>query len=127
MSNCLPTGVIHVKDLHLWAHVGVLHHEQLLGQSFNLDFSIWLDLERASRNDDLSATADYSIAIQNLQELAFELKCSTIEHFSEKILEALEALYGLVPMQIVLRKISAPVPGFTGTVAVERRRHFPID
>ncbi len=125
MSNCLPNGVIHVRDLNLWAHVGVLEHERLNGQKFSLDFSLWLNLERAAKNDDLSATADYSIAIRELQKLSFQMNCLTIEHFSNHILDCLEALYGPIPMQVNLRKCSAPVPGFSGIVEVQSSRFWP--
>ncbi len=125
MSRYLPDGVIHVKDLNLWAHVGVLDEERLLGQAFSLDFSLWIDLDYASKNDDLSSTADYSIAIRKIQKLSFELNCFTIEHFSERIIICLEELYGPVPMQVSLRKCNAPVSGFTGIVEVQRQRNWP--
>ncbi len=124
MSNYLPTGAVHVKDVYLWAHVGVLEHERLLGQAFNLDFSIWLDLDKAAEEDDLSFTADYSLAIKELQYLAFKFSCLTIEHFGYQILNKLEALYGPAPMRITLAKCSAPVQGFSGRVAVEMQRYI---
>ncbi len=121
----LPDGAVHVNDLRLWAHVGVLDHERLEGQWFSVDFSLWLDLSAAACADDLSASADYSLAIKAFQRCAFELNCLTIEHFSERLLVVLEELYGSVPMRVLLRKCSAPVPGFVGSVAVERCRHWP--
>ncbi len=119
-------GVIYVKDLHLWSHVGVLEHERILGQSFLLDFRLWVDLDKAAIEDDLSATADYSVAIFDLQQLALQLTCNTLEHFSELILDHLETLYGQIPMHVYLRKCSAPVPGFNGIVGVERSRYDPL-
>ncbi len=125
MRSYLPNGVIHVSNINLWAHVGVLDDERLFGQSFLLDFSIWLDLDQAALLDELSLTADYSLAIKSLQELSFRVNCRTLEHFSEKIFNRLEELYGSVPMKVFLRKCSAPIPGFSGTVGVERSRNFP--
>ena len=124
MIDLQHLGAIHVKDVHLWAHVGVLEQERRLGQLFVLDFSIWLDLDEAAGNDDLSSTADYSLAILELQKLAFNLNCITIEFFSDQILDCLERLYGASPMQILLCKRHAPIPGFKGRVAIERRRYF---
>ncbi len=124
MTNCLPAGAIHVNDVSLWAHVGVLDHERLLGQEFRLDFSLWADLDEASKNDDVSASLDYSLAIRKLQALASKIECLTIEHFSDQILNCLEGLYGQVPMKVLLCKCSPPVEGFTGSVSVEMRRHF---
>lgn len=125
MSSRLSVGAIHVTDVRLWAHVGVLDEERELGQWFTLDFSLWLDMSQVSKHDDLSAMADYSLAIKGMQKLALEIRCLTIEYFSEQTLDLIEDLYGAVPMQVILRKMEAPVPGFSGCVAVEKRRHWP--
>ena len=114
---------IHVRDLMLWAHVGVLEHERQDGQWFSLDITLWQDLGAAAADDDLAASLDYSKAITALQALACGLVCQTIEHFSDRVLDQLEQLYGPVPVRLELRKCAAPVPGFSGVVAVERRRH----
>ena len=114
---------IHVRDLMLWAHVGVLEHERRDGQWFSLDITLWQDLGSAAAHDDLAASLDYSKAITALQALARGLVCQTIEHFSDRVLDQLEQLYGPVPVHLELRKCAAPVPGFSGVVAVERRRH----
>ena len=69
MNNCLKSSVIHINDLHLWAHVGVLDKERVHGQLFSLDFSLWLDLKIAAEKDELSATADYSLGINKIKRL----------------------------------------------------------
>lgn len=114
---------IHVKGLRLWAHVGVLEQERRDGQWFSLDISLWTDLSAAAADDDLASSLDYSLAIRSLQALAREIRCLTIEHFSECVLDCLEQLYGPVPVRLTLSKCAAPVPGFDGVVAVERIRH----
>ena len=114
-----------VRGLRLWAHVGVLEQERLLGQWFELDFSLAWDLAGAGANDQLELSLDYSLAITALQRLAGELRCLTLEHFAERILDCLEQLYGPVPATLELRKCRAPVPGFDGVVGVQRSRHGP--
>ncbi|MEC8440748.1 MAG: dihydroneopterin aldolase [Cyanobacteriota bacterium] len=114
---------IHIRELRLWAHVGVLEQERRDGQWFSLDISFWLDLSRAAAADDLASSLDYSVAIQALQGLARDIRCLTIEHFSEQVLDRLEQLFGPVPVRLTLSKCAAPVPGFDGRVAVERCRH----
>ena len=78
MSSRLSVGAIHVTDVRLWAHVGDLDEERELGQWFTLDFSLWLDMSQVSKHDDLSAMADYSLAIKGIQKLALEIRCLTI-------------------------------------------------
>jgi len=114
---------IHVRGLRHWAHVGVLEQERRDGQWFSLDISLWSDLSSAAASDDLASSLDYSLAIRSLQSLAREIRCLTIEHFSDRVLDRLEQLYGPVPVRLTLSKCAAPVPGFDGVVAVERVRH----
>jgi dihydroneopterin aldolase len=113
-----------VRDLRLWAHVGVLESERQLGQWFELDLELGVDLNAAAAGDDLAASLDYSRAIKALQRQASEVQVQTLEHYSELMFDCLEELYGPVPMQLELRKCRAPVPGFGGRVAVRRKRHW---
>ena len=112
-----------MRDLRLWAHVGVLEPERRLGQWFELDLELAADLAAAGAADALELSLDYSRAITALQQQARTVRCLTLEHYAERILTLLEELYGPVPMRLELRKCQAPVPGFTGTVAVRRSRH----
>jgi len=124
MNTQQPPGAIHVKDLLLWGHVGVLETERCFGQWFSLNFSILIDLDEAAKKDNLDLSVDYSIAIKGLQQLSLTIICLTIEHFSEKIFDYLESLYGPVPMHLILTKCHPPISGFNGTVAVERSRNL---
>ena len=114
---------IGVRDLRLWAHVGVLEHERRDGQWFSLDLSVHGDLTRAAQQDELAESLDYSLAIQALQDLSRDICCLTIEHFREQVLNRLETLYGPVPTWLRLTKCAAPVTGFSGRVFVERSRY----
>ena len=124
MSQFHNLSAIHVKDISLWAHVGVLESERIHGQSFLLDLSFWLDLDESSKLDQLDKSIDYSEAIKAVKKLSFGIKCSTIEYFSDQILNLFESLYGPVPIHILLTKFSSPIHGFTGSVLIEKKRNF---
>jgi dihydroneopterin aldolase len=115
---------LHVQGLKLWSHVGVLPFEQLEGQWFELDLRLGLDCSAIASSDALVDTLDYSQLIAALQRQALELRCQTIEAYSERILELIETLYGPMPIHLQLRKCHAPVPGFDGLVAIERYRRW---
>ena len=125
MNQFHNSSAIHIKDINLWAHVGVLESERINGQSFILDISFWLDLDDSSKLDQLDKSIDYSEAIKAVQKLSFEIKCLTIESFSDQILNVLESLYGKVPINIMLKKCSPPIHGFSGSVLIEKKRNFP--
>lgn len=111
-----------VRGLRLWAHVGVLEFEREQGQWFELDLELGVDLGPAGRSDQLADTLDYSQLIAALQRQARAIRCLTLEHYSEQILTLIAERWGAVPVQLELRKCAAPVPGFSGTVAVRRLR-----
>ena len=111
-----------VRGLKLWAHVGVLEHERELGQWFEVDLTLTVDLGAAGGSDALADTLDYSQLITALQQQARRLRCQTLEHYSDQMLDLAQALYGPVPINLELRKCCAPVPGFAGVVAVRRQR-----
>ena len=124
MSQFNNLIAIHIKDINLWAHVGVLESERIDGQSFFLDISFWLDLDESSKLDQLDKSIDYSQVIKAVKKLSFEIKCLTIEYFSDQILNLLESLYGPVPIHILLTKCSPPIDGFTGNLLIEKKRNF---
>jgi len=116
-----------VRGLRLWAHVGVLAHERELGQWFEVDLTLRVDLSAAARRDALADTLDYSQLITALQQQARSIRCQTLEHYSERMLDLAQSLYGPVPIALELRKCNAPVPGFSGVVAVRRQRFTAAD
>ena len=124
MSQYYNLSAINIKEIKLWAHVGVLENERIHGQSFLLDISFWLDLDEASTLDQLDKSIDYSVAIKAVKKLSFEIKCLTIECFSDQILNLIESLYGQVPVKILLKKCTPPINGFTGSVVIEKKRNF---
>ena len=117
------SDAIQVRGLRLWAHVGVLDFERREGQWFELDLELDVDLSSAGHSDALGDTLDYSQLITALQAQTRSLRCQTLEHYSEMIIDRIEELYGPVPIRLELRKCQAPVPGFGGVVAVRRSRN----
>lgn len=106
-----------VRGLRLWAHVGVLEFERQQGQWFELDLELAVNLAAAGLSDNLADTLDYALLIRALQCQARAIRCHTLEHYAEQILAICRA-QGARGVALELRKCAAPVPGFTGTVAV---------
>ncbi len=126
MNYDLKTSSLKINDINLWAKVGVFDEERLTGQAFLLDITIWLDVEQASQTDEVAKSVDYSLAVINVQKLSKTINCFTIEHFSLKILDLLESVYGSFPMEIILTKCSPPINGFNGSVSIKRNRHMNL-
>ncbi len=126
-SAAVSTGDrIVVRGLRLWAHVGVLPFERERGQWFELDLELGVDLAAAGRSDALADTLDYGTLIQALQQQARSIRCLTLERYGQCILELIADRHGALPVLLELRKCAAPVPGFSGSVAIRRASGSPL-
>lgn len=116
-------SAIVIRQLKLWAHVGVLGWEREFGQWFELDLWLYYDLSSAALTDQIEHTINYADVINTIRKLNKLISCNTIEYFSEQIFEALEAKFGIFPMELELKKCDAPIPAFNGVVSVKRSRN----
>jgi dihydroneopterin aldolase len=112
-----------IKQLRLWAHVGVLDWEREHGQWFSLNLQLFCDLGAVSLSDDIDETINYVKVIEVIRGLADSLVCYTIENFVEQIFTAIEVAFGPIKMELELTKCEAPIPGFSGSVSVRRKRN----
>ena len=116
-------SAIIIRQLKIWAHVGVLKWERELGQWFELDLWLYYDLSSAALTDQIEHTINYADVIKTIRKLSELINCNTIEYFSEQIFEVLEAKFGIFPMELELKKCDAPIPAFNGVVSVKRSRN----
>ena len=122
LFNAMKSAIV-IKQLKLWAHVGVLGWEREFGQWFELDLWLYYDLNSAALTDQIDHTINYADVINTIRKLSKLINCNTIEYFSEQIFEALEAKFGIFPMELELKKCDAPIPAFNGVVSVKRSRN----
>ena len=109
-----------IKDIKLWARVGVLEEERKLGQLFSLDVSLWADFENCTQNDDIKSTVDYSKLIKLLKYQSKKICCFTIEKYSNEILKIIDKEFQLSRIKIILTKCKPPIIGFDGEVSIVR-------
>ncbi|HEY9734659.1 MAG TPA: dihydroneopterin aldolase, partial [Trichocoleus sp.] len=50
------TDHIHVTGIRAYGYIGALPEENVLGQWFEVDLTLWLDLAPAGESDDLTQT-----------------------------------------------------------------------
>ena len=109
-----------IKDIKLWARVGVLEEERELGQLFSLDVFIWADFENCTKNDDIKSTVDYSKLVKLLKYQSKKIYCFTIEKYSNEILKIIDQEFQLSRIKIILTKCKPPIIGFNGEVSIVR-------
>ncbi len=114
---------IRLVNLPFFGRHGVLPEEAVLGQRFEVDVALGLDLRRAGASDDLSATVNYAAVYALVERLVTGTPRKLIEAVAESIAEEILGGFPLVAeVVVVIRKPGAPVPGVFGTISVELTR-----
>jgi len=109
-----------IKDIKLWARVGVLEEERESGQLFSLDVFLWADFDQCTKNDDVGSTVDYSKLVEILKYQSKKISCFTIEKYSNEILKIIDEEFQLRRIKIILTKCKPPIIGFEGQVSIIR-------
>lgn len=117
-----PMDSITIKDIKAYGYVGFFEEEKTLGQWFNVDLQLSLDLQPAAQTDDLAMTVNYAQIVEETQMQITTSKAALIETLAASILEAVLRFDEILIADITLTKLAAPIPGFSGTVAVQMKR-----
>lgn len=113
---------IHVTGIRAYGYTGALAEEQVLGQWFTVDLTLWLDLSVSGVSDHLSDTLDYQEAIAIVTHQIQTAKHNLIERLATAIADELLTLPLLQKVRVRLTKERPPIPHFPGTVQIEIER-----
>lgn len=114
---------IQLTGLRAYGYTGVLPEEKSLGQWFEVDLTLWMDLSQAGQSDRLSDTHDYVAISQAIQTLVQTAKFDLIEKLASTIAQkALDQDLRLTQVRVRLIKLRPPIPNFGGQIAVEITR-----
>ena len=116
----MESSFLEIKDIKIWARVGVLIEERKFGQLFSLDVSLWSDFSSCSNTDALSSTIDYAVLINDIKTHSNKFSCFTIEKYSSEILKIINEKFYPERVKIKLTKCKPPIGGFTGEVSITR-------
>ncbi|AGF52124.1 slr1626 [Synechocystis sp. PCC 6803] len=110
---------LNVKGIRAYGYTGYFDAEQFLGQWFEVDLTIWIDLAKAGQSDDLNDTLNYADAVAIVQKLIRESKFKMIEKLAEAIADAILGTGKTQQVKVALTKCQAPIPDFDGDVTLE--------
>ncbi|MBW4491842.1 MAG: dihydroneopterin aldolase [Oscillatoria princeps RMCB-10] len=113
---------IQLTGIRCYGYTGYLPEEQVLGQWFEVDLTLWLDLSPAGKSDRIEDTLDYRKAISTVQHLLKTSKFALIERVAAEIAEAMLEDERVGKVQVRLSKPAAPIPDFSGNITVEITR-----
>ena len=113
---------IDLTGIRCYGYVGYLPEEQVLGQWFEVDVTLWLDLSVAGKSDAIEDTLDYRSIISTVQYLVKTSKFALIETLATAIAEAVLQSQQVMQVQVRLSKVAAPIPDYGGKITVNLTR-----
>ena len=120
------SDTIFLKGLALHAYHGVMQHEAKVGQTFQIDLQLDLDLGNASRTDKLKDTVSYDLVIKIVTEAFCGRRYRLVEAAAGAAAEAVLARCPQVrSVRVTVHKPHAPIAATFEDVGVtiERARN----
>jgi dihydroneopterin aldolase len=112
-------GVIRLQNMAFYAHHGATAAERELGQIFQVDVEIWLDMQSATASDDLSQTVDYGEIHLLVEKVVMGREFTLLETLAQAILTSVVERYKLDRVVVRVRKPHPPLAGKLDCVEVE--------
>jgi len=108
-----------LQGIRFYGHHGVTEAERELGQRFQVDVELHLDLRRAGGSDTLSATVDYAEVHQAVVEVGTKERFHLLETLAERIARTLLERFPVKEVKVRAAKPSPPIQGELQLVGVE--------
>lgn len=113
---------IEVTGIRCYGYTGYLPEEQILGQWFEVDVTVWTDLQPSGKNDNLTDTLDYREVINIVKNLVKNSKFALIEKLINAIATEILTLEKVEKVRVKLSKLAAPIPDFGGKITLDITR-----
>lgn len=108
--------------IQFYAYHGVYEEETKLGQMFEVDLEMYMDLKKAGNSDCLEDTVNYAQVYQVVKKLVTETNKKLLESLAESIAKELLHTFHFAEVMVRVRKLQPPIPGHLNSVSVEIKR-----
>lgn len=114
---------ITLAGMAFYAYHGLHDEEARLGQRFDVDVTVSVDLAPAAASDDYAHTVGYDRLYHAVERVMHGARLNLIETLADRIAAAvLDEFASIRDAEVTVRKPGAPVPGVFDHVSVTVRR-----
>lgn len=113
---------IKINSLRCYGYTGFLPEEQVLGQWFEVNLTLWVNLAPAGESDAITDTIDYRETIAQVKQLIETKQFSLIEKLAHAIAQTVLNRSLVEQVCVQLSKPDPPIPNFGGEITVEITR-----
>ncbi|RMD94605.1 MAG: dihydroneopterin aldolase [Calditrichaeota bacterium] len=122
----MPVDTLKIKNMIFHAYHGVWDEEREIGQKFEVDVELKLDLTQATQTDRLKDTVDLAAVYDLVEDEILHGKFRLLETMAEKIARAILNKFKVMEVLIRVRKPHAPIRGIQEGIEVEIvRKKYP--
>lgn len=119
----MTAGAIHIRGLRVLANVGVPEAERAHAQPLSIDLELVVDLDAASRSDDVADTVDYGAVAIAVADAVTGAPAALLERVAGL---AADAVLDLDPrteaVTVTVTKLRPPIPRDVDATAVRLHR-----
>ncbi|AXI07565.1 dihydroneopterin aldolase [Oceanobacillus sp. 143] len=116
-----------LNNMQFYGFHGLLPEENRLGQRFNVNVELFLDLKDAGQSDDMNDSVHYSEAYEQVKRIVEGSALNLIEAVAERIADQLLSSFELLTAcKVRVEKPNPPIVGHYESVAVEIYRERTI-
>ncbi|MCH4905710.1 dihydroneopterin aldolase [Cylindrospermopsis raciborskii CHAB3438] len=111
---------INLTGIRGYGYIGYLPEEKILGQWFEVDLKLWMDLSQPAVTDKIHHTVDYRSVVDLVQNLVKTSSFDLLERLAGAIAhEILQYNNMISQVQVTVIKPTAPIPDFSGRISVQ--------
>lgn len=112
---------IHIEQLKVNASIGCEPFEKHITQPLFINIDFEIDIEKASKTDDINDTINYAKLCQFVTETATCKHYNLIETLAQSLADALEKTFALTTLQLRIAKPTAIKDAKTVAVSLRRQ------
>lgn len=113
------TSRITLADISLVGYHGYHEAEKELGQRFELDVEMWVDIETPGRTDKLGDAVDYEEVYRLVEKVVREDRFSLLEALATDLSESILDRFDVEGVTVRIRKPNVPYCANLGYVEIE--------
>ena len=119
-----------VKNIKAYGYHGALTEENILGQNFYADVTLYRSLQRAGLTDELNESISYVDVYYDVEDIIKNKRFKLIEALAEMIAHTLLVKYSIEKVEVEIRKPGAPINGsfdYVGVGITREAKNYEMD
>ncbi|MGB2926002.1 MAG: dihydroneopterin aldolase [Limnothrix sp.] len=114
--------IIAIRNIRSYGYTGFLAEEKTLGQWFEVDLELSVDLVPAGESDALADSVDYRQVIEMTKEIIKISHFDLVERLASVIATKLLTITAIKAVRVCLTKPNPPIDDFSGKIVIDITR-----